>query len=197
MENVELTKRFLLVEGDQIDISTEDKYIIGTYALASCIGFVLHSKDMKKAIVGHVSSGQLMHNEQVSNLSFQLSTLLEQGDLRDVPLDLIIIEGAFPSTYVIHSYDLEILDIFGKSTYTLPEVLEEIIKKTDHTNVVSTRFNNDKVSTNEVHVVDDCMGYSYMDKSKQFAFDTKSGTFVTDKVYFGKEYFEINNSNIK
>lgn len=196
-DKVQLTKNFIMVDMGQVDISTDDKYIIGTQALSPCIGFILHSKDKEKSIVGHVSSSQLTDNERVNDLSFQISELIEQGNLRGVPLDFKIIEGAYPSQNFVYSHELDILDIFGKSRYTLPEVLEEVVKKSNGINVNNTVFYQEDHSTNEVQLVDYYEDYEYGDKSKQFAFDAKRGTFVTDKVYFGPKYFEINNSNIK
>lgn len=196
-DKTQLTKNFIMVGMGQVDISTDEKYIIGTQALSPCIGFILHSKDMEKAIVGHISSSQLTDNERVNDLSFQISELICQNNLINVPLDLKIIEGAYPSQNFVYSHELDILDIFGKNRYTLPEVLEEVVKKTNGVNVNNTAFYQETHSTNEVQVVDYYEGYGHGDKSKQFAFDAKSGTFVTDKVYFGPKYFEINKSNIK
>ena len=193
----QLTKNFIMVGMGQVDISTDEKYIIGTHALSPCIGFILHSKNMGKAIVGHISSSQLTDNERVNDLSFQISELICQNNLINVPFDLKIIEGAYPSQNFVYSHELDILDIFGKSRYTLPEVLEEVVKKSNGINVNNTVFYHEDHSTKEVQVVDYYEGYGHGDKSKQFAFDAKSGTFVTDKVYFGPKYFEINNSNIK
>lgn len=196
-DKTQLTKNFIMVSMGQVDISTDEKYIIGTQALSPCIGFILHSKDMGKAVVGHISSGQLVENSRVNDLRFQISELLDQGNLKGVPLDLKIIEGAYPSTQIAYSHELDILDIFGKSQYTLPEVLEEVIKKSDFVNISTTTMYQEQNSTPEVQVVDYYEGYGHGDKSKQFAFDAKNGNFVTDKVYFGPEYFEINKSNIK
>lgn len=196
-DKTQLTKKFIMVGMGQVDISTDEKYIIGTQSLSPCIGFILHSKDMEKAIVGHVSCSQLTDNDKVKDLSFQISELLDQSSLNGVSLDLKIIEGAYPSQIFVYSHELDILDIFGKNQYTLPEVLEEVVKKTNGVNINNTAFYQETHSTNEVQVVDYYEGYGHGDKSKQFAFDAKSGTFVTDKVYFGPKYFEINKSNIK
>lgn len=193
----QLTKQFIMVGMGNVDISTDEKPIIGTQALSPCIGFVLHSKEKEKAIVGHVSCNQLMENEKAENLRFQISTLLEQGGLQNVPLDLKIIEGAYPSAYSVYSHELNILDIFGKSKYSLLEVLEEVVKKSDFSNIRSTTFYQEQTSTNDIHIVDVYDDFGHGDRSKQFAFDATSGEFVTDKVCFGLDYLRINNLNTK
>lgn len=51
-----LTEKFILVGMDDAKISTVDKPIIGTQALATCIGVLLYSEEKKVAIVAHVSA---------------------------------------------------------------------------------------------------------------------------------------------
>ena len=54
----------------------------------------------------------------------------------------------------------------------------------------SVRFIMNEEMTDEVHV-----SYDTDPSSREFAFDANSGEFVTDKVYFGKDYFRINPEN--
>jgi len=51
-----LTKKFIMVGMNDAKISTEENPIIGTEALATCIGVLLYSEEKKIAIVAHVSS---------------------------------------------------------------------------------------------------------------------------------------------
>ena len=51
-----LTKKFIMVGMDDADISTDDNYIIGTEALATCTGVLIYSENTKRAIVAHISS---------------------------------------------------------------------------------------------------------------------------------------------
>lgn len=201
MDNKEqLTKKFIMVDMDEIGVSTDEKYIIGTQALSPCIGFLLHSPEKEKAIVGHISCGQLLENNKVNNLRFQISTLLEQEQLQNAPLNLKIIEGAYRSDYSVSSHELDILDIFGKSKYSLVEVLEEVIKKSCPSNIDAIEIYDKETISSSIQIVDEFGNLKYGDDatlSRRFAFDSKSGKFVTDKVYFGPEYFEINKSNIK
>ena len=63
-----LTKRFIMVGMDDASISTDDKYIIGTEALATCTGVLLYSERTKRAIVAHVSSDYIETIDKVFNL---------------------------------------------------------------------------------------------------------------------------------
>lgn len=51
-----LTKKFILVDMNDAEISTAEKPIIGTAYLATCLGVLLYSEDEKRAIVAHMSS---------------------------------------------------------------------------------------------------------------------------------------------
>jgi len=55
-DKIDLTKKFKLVKFKQVDISDDDKYIIGTHELSTCTGVLLYCEEKKRAIVGHVSS---------------------------------------------------------------------------------------------------------------------------------------------
>lgn len=58
-EKVLLTKKMILVGMNDAKISTEEKPIIGTDALATCLGVLLYSEEKKQAIVAHVSSNPI------------------------------------------------------------------------------------------------------------------------------------------
>lgn len=51
-----LTKKFIMVDMDDANISTNENHIIGTEALATCTGVLIYSENTKKAIVAHISS---------------------------------------------------------------------------------------------------------------------------------------------
>jgi len=55
-EKENLTKRLKLVTMDEVDISTDEKSIIGTQALSTCVGVLLYSEVKKRAIVAHFSA---------------------------------------------------------------------------------------------------------------------------------------------
>ena len=63
-----LTKKFILVDMDDAQISTEDRPIIGTQALATCIGVLLYSEEKKLAIVAHVSSEPIQTIDKIFKL---------------------------------------------------------------------------------------------------------------------------------
>ena len=63
-----LTKKMILVGMNDAKISTEDKPIIGTEALATCLGVLLYSEEKKVAIVAHVSSEPIIALDKLFNL---------------------------------------------------------------------------------------------------------------------------------
>ena len=54
MNKEQLKQKMIIVEMNDADISTEEKPIIGTYALATCLGVLLYSEETRKAIVAHI-----------------------------------------------------------------------------------------------------------------------------------------------
>lgn len=63
-----LTKKFILVDMNDAQISTEERPIIGTHALATCIGVLLYSEEKKVAIVAHVSTESMPAIDKIFNL---------------------------------------------------------------------------------------------------------------------------------
>lgn len=193
----ELTKQFIMVNINEMEISTDEKPIIGTQGLAPCVGFILHNVIHKRAIVGHISTDTLISEYNMSMFRINLIELLYNNNLLDLPLDLIIIEGAYLSKQQLTSVDSSVLDS-EKLYYSLLEVLEKNIKQTEQVNIVSTKII--KGNDNNIQIVDEYGNTNYKEGatlSKQFAFDASSGKFVTHDVYFGKEYLEFNNLHIK
>lgn len=63
-----LTKKFILVGINDAQISTEEKPIIGTQALATCIGVLLYNEEKKVAIVAHISSDYIPTIDKIFNI---------------------------------------------------------------------------------------------------------------------------------
>lgn len=63
-----LTKKFIMVDMNDAMISTDDKHIIGTEALSTCVGVLLYSENTKKAIVAHISSDYMNTIDKIFNL---------------------------------------------------------------------------------------------------------------------------------
>lgn len=177
-----LTKKFIMVDTDEILVSTQDKPIIGTEDLGPCIGFILYSEEEKKAIVGHVSRDQLLFNESLSNMRFQISSILDQNNLFGSPLDLTIIEGAYKSEHLTDSSSLDIFNPLIPKKVNAVDIIEENIKSVDFINVQSIK--KDDIGSEIINI----NGML----SKQFAFDASTGQFVTDKVLFGIDYINAN-----
>jgi len=81
-----LTKKFILVGMDDAKISTEEKPIIGTHALATCVGILLYSEEKKIAIVAHVSSEPMPVLDKIFNI-------IIKNKLFNVPFKYKIIYG--------------------------------------------------------------------------------------------------------
>lgn len=64
----ELTKKFIMVDMNDAMISTNDRYIIGTDALATCTGVLIYSENTKRAIVAHISSDYMKAIDKIFNL---------------------------------------------------------------------------------------------------------------------------------
>lgn len=89
MMNKDLTKEMIIVSMNDADITTEDKPIIGTYALATCLGVLLYSEEKKKAIVAHVVSSNHQHTID------KIFNLLIKNKLLNTPIKYKIILGYY------------------------------------------------------------------------------------------------------
>lgn len=146
----ELTKKFILVEMNEVKETSLDKHIIGTEALATCTGLLIYSKKYNKAIVAHLSSDWSKIINELFNL---LVSNLECDDFK---------YKIIPGYYGINKeIETKIIELMKKFSY----------KKLD---------------------IDSGIRLDEETKSYEFAFDSKSGKFVTNQVYFGKDYYEIN-----
>lgn len=87
-----LTKKFILVDMDDAQISTEDRPIIGTHALATCIGVLLYNEEKKLAIVAHVSSEPMQTIDKIFNLIIKYK-------LYNAKLKYLIIPGYYEEHY--------------------------------------------------------------------------------------------------
>lgn len=192
-EKEELTKKFIMVGMNEMEISTEEKPIIGTQALSSCISFILSNKRHKKAIVGHFSSEVLMSEENLKRMRLELLNLISENNLNNSKFNLKIIQGACKSDYTVYSHELDILNDLEKWEYTLAEVLEENIKRT---NITISSISRKQIRNKDIKTVDEygnCNYQSGATLSKQFAFDATKNQFVTEQVLFGEEYLKVNN----
>ena len=146
-----LTKKFILVKMDDAQITTEDKPIIGTEALATCLGLLLYSEEKKIAIVAHVSSEPMKALNKVFEIMFN-------NNLLRTTFKYKIIEGYY------------------KEHYKTKELLEKYFG-------MNIPFDN--TSDNDIKIDE-------KNTQKLFAFDASTGKFVTDKVYYGVEYYMVN-----
>ena len=126
-----LKDKYINVHMNDIQISTNDKPIIGTGSLGPCMGFILHSKDKKRAIVGHISCSQLLDNNNLEKLRLQILKIIIENELINSFFDLILIEGAQKSIYYKDWYELDILQTQEKRTYSLFEILEKNLTQID------------------------------------------------------------------
>lgn len=88
------TNKCILVNIDEINISTTEKPIIGTTALATCVGVLLYSEKHKRAIVAHVA-------DQLENIIIKSIKLIGKNKLDDDIIKYIIIPGYYYNHYEI------------------------------------------------------------------------------------------------
>lgn len=182
--NNELKEKFINVGMDDIQITTNDKPIIGTWGLGPCMGFILYSKENKKAIAGHISSAQLLDDNSLEKLRLQLLKLIIQNKLCNSSFDLILVEGAQKSIYYKEWYELDILQNQQKKNYSLFEILEKnllLLNLIKINNVKKSDFEN-----NEIQVVDLEGKLCYEtnnEASKLFAFNANTGSFITNEAF--------------
>lgn len=191
IENVVNDKMCLLVHMNEIGISTDEVSVIGTVGLATCMAFILYSKDCKKAIVGHVACDTLINDHNLYNMRLELYELLVENQLIEFPLQLKMMYGADDRVKERKFClgDLEILDDLNKFYYDLLDILEQNIKKVSNINICS--IEKDKISGDDYHIVDEDDNFIYDERrvmSKRFAFDVSSGKFLTNEVFLGDEY---------
>lgn len=154
MTKEEMTKKFLLVDMEEALISNENMPIIGTQALATCLGVLIYSEKERKAIVAHFSTEWYKTSRRLFNI---LADNIEVDDFK-----YVLIPGYY-------GMNLE-------TAYNVKSLLE------------GSPFCFKKMNIDLSHGVQ-------VDEntcSLEFAFDSLNGKFVTDKVYFGKEYYDIN-----
>lgn len=114
---MDLTEYFKMVRMDEIDISSEEKPIIGTCALSTCIGVLLYSEKHQKAIVAHISE----------NTEYYLKKIVEfmiEYKLDDDIVYYKVIEGYYPNHY-------QIKEIMENNLKNVPIFKELILKKDD------------------------------------------------------------------
>lgn len=183
-----LKDKYINVHMNDIQISTNDKPIIGTGALGPCMGFILHSKDKKRAIVGHISCSQLLDNNNLEKLRLQILKIIIENELINSFFDLILIEGAQKSIYYKDWYELDILQTQEKRTYSLFEILEKNLTQIDFikiNNIKKSNFNIGEIQT--VDIKGNLCSESNNEASKQFAFNANTGKFITSEIFIFPE----------
>ena len=70
-DKILLSKQMISVSTNDADISTSDKPIIGTFALATCVGVLLYSEEKKRAIVAHSSCDWQVVVKKMIDLIFE------------------------------------------------------------------------------------------------------------------------------
>lgn len=84
-----LIEKGTMITINNTDISTEDKSIIGTKSLATCVGILLYSEEKKKAIVSHVSR---IEETKLNVVFYQILELIAEH-LTETNLKYLLIEG--------------------------------------------------------------------------------------------------------
>ena len=92
VEKESLYEKSIIVSMNDAEISSEEKYIIGTSALATCIGVLLYSEDKKRAIVAHVAPDGL-------EITTKIAKLIIDNNLQDTIIKYKIIPGYYEEHY--------------------------------------------------------------------------------------------------
>ena len=87
-----LTKKFIKVSMNDVQISTDDKPIIGTDSLATCTGVLLYSEIKKRAIVAHVAC-------ETKNIFYRSLELAYKNGFNDAFIKYKIIPGYYFNHY--------------------------------------------------------------------------------------------------
>ena len=104
----EFYKKLRLVKMNEANISDSEKTIIGTRALATCVGILLYNEKHKVAIVAHSSS-------EWENIIIQIEDLIKNNNLDSSTIKYKIISGSYYNHYNIFS----ILENYFKNKYPL------------------------------------------------------------------------------
>ena len=152
-----LTKKFILVGMNDAMISTEERTIIGTHALSTCIGVLLYDEEKKLAIVAHIVPDKIDAIDKIF---------------------AIIIKHKLWST----KFKYKIIPGYYSEHYNTIGLIEKHLK--DY-----TPFFEEEIPSNAIRKDD-------KSESCEFAFDASTGTFVTDKVYFGLDFYKINEEDM-
>ena len=157
MEDVhELTKKFKMVGLADADITTDEMPVIGTQALATCVGILIYSEYYKKAIVAHATT-------EVYPIVLKIMNLIFENKIEDMPLKYLIIPGYYYNHY---------------------QVAEDLQKIFNDLKPLFVPMDFDEITSKMVIKSPGLPAY-------EFAFDSRFGTFVSDKVLFGVDYEDV------
>lgn len=191
MENYESLKEKTIIVGmDEVDISTEEKPIIGTDSLGPCVGLLLYCPGKKRAAVVHAPADWkhlipqiffLLHDngiitpEQYKNCD-EIYELFKQYDLYSFPphlKDMVI--GTRKNVLIPSSKDdkiiVTIIPGYEKNHYNIETDMENFFDSLTPLFTIN-RVPLPKRAVNTRDVVGDL-------KAREFAFNANTGKFVT------------------
>lgn len=148
----EMTKKLILVGIEDAEISTEERPIIGTEALATCVGILLYSVADKKAIVGHCSF-------DVEDVLTKTIDLISQNNIGNGLIKYKIIPGYYYNHY-------EVRKKLEKFYASYPEVF--------------IPFDEDEISDNAIESVDDIPSHRFAFDASSGKFVTDKVLFGID-----------------
>lgn len=167
---------YLNVKSGEVNISYDE--FIGTKGLTTCVGYILYDKEDMVAIVGHVSNSfsvSTIGNNSLHPYFHNLYYLICDNELMYKNFDLKIIEGASKSVEEFE-YNKEFTDY--------------IVEQLKRIKIININSIDMEISDECYQIVDkegnECLNPN-LENSKQFAFDPKTGQFVTKLVSFDQE----------
>lgn len=178
---------------DQIKVSDQENNIVGTSALATCVGFIAYSPKLKKALVVHFSPNadylipavieQLAANGFITEEEFRkfqkINTTLVQFDMYEFNKELIPMvvnreENKIVDRKPDDKIEIMLIDGYFKEDNKIKGHLETIFSN------VSSIFKVNEYPIPKEEIVTEM--FSQTEGGNCFYFDASTGQFVTRKV---------------
>lgn len=173
----ELTKLFEKVDCNSVAISTPEKPIVGTEGLVTCFGLLLYDSEAHEAIVAHIG----VEDDDTHKAIAGYPNIKWYKIVNDA-LDLIKLDKKRIFKYVIiPGFDSKISDPH--------KIKEKLIRYLTNTSSDIIEFVPFEDNSN----IDIKISLEFL--SNQFAFDSRSGKFVSHDVFYGMDYVNINSKS--
>lgn len=151
-----------MINPDEIGFTNDENKIICTRALATCIGILIYDESNKKAALGHFYSNKTGSSiqEEANDIFVNLMANLDINNMLKKNLKYMILPGS---------------DAYYENNIKIYEVCDELERKFKlYPNFIS--FAQDELK-------EDSIKENVETKSLEFAFDSSSGSFVSNEIF--------------